>query len=123
MNWNRPVALDVRIVRLGLRSDSTLAVASRYWKLVPVAWAALRMAPVTGLEPTGVLASTAMDGLRFRGARILPRVNDYGKRDVNGGTKGGRQWLSKPWCATSAAASISTISSSATFTSIRSRAP
>ena len=54
MNWNRPRADEVEAPACGLSPDSTWAVASRYWKLVPVACAAWRMAPVT-VEPAAEL--------------------------------------------------------------------
>src|SRR6266852_3621879 len=90
MNWNSPAADDERMVRLGSRSDSTLAVASRYSKLAPVAWAALRMAPVTGLEPTGVLASTAMVCSKGLGAAACGRCRTLTIM-VNGALTHGRR--------------------------------
>ena len=55
MNWNSPVADELLALRLGLKFDSTLAVASRYSKLAPVACAARWIAPATpdagGLTP------------------------------------------------------------------------
>ena len=47
MNWNSPVADELFALRLGLKFDSTLAVASRYSKLAPVACAARWIAPAT----------------------------------------------------------------------------
>ena len=48
MNWNSPVADELRAVTFGSKFDSTLAVASRYSKLAPLACAARWIAPATG---------------------------------------------------------------------------
>ena len=45
MNWKSPPADEVEALAFGLKSDSILAVVSRYWKLVPVVVAACLMAP------------------------------------------------------------------------------
>src|ERR1700722_1232225 len=47
MNWKSPCADDVEAPALGLKSDSILAVASRYSKLAPVVFAACLIAPAT----------------------------------------------------------------------------
>jgi hypothetical protein len=58
MNWNKPRADDVGAAAPGLNRDSTWAVATRYWKLVPVTRDAWRIAPVTAAFVPA--ASTAM---------------------------------------------------------------
>src|ERR1700676_5506025 len=45
MNWNSPCADEVEAPAVGLKSDSILAVVSRYSKLVPVVLAACLIAP------------------------------------------------------------------------------
>src|SRR5580704_3175395 len=45
MNWNRPCADELEAPAVGLKSDSILAVVSRYSKLVPVVEAACLIAP------------------------------------------------------------------------------
>src|SRR6516164_5869762 len=45
MNWNNPCADEVAAPAAGLKSDSILAVASRYSKLVPLVPAACLIAP------------------------------------------------------------------------------
>src|ERR1700684_4424264 len=67
MNWNSPCADEVEAPAVGLKSDSILAVASRYSKLVPVVVAACLIAPATrtreGSTPAVAVAfkvSTAM---------------------------------------------------------------
>ena len=62
MNWNSPRADDVAAPACGLRPDSTCAVANRYWKLVPVACAAWRIAPVT-VDAGGRIAGIDQHGL------------------------------------------------------------
>src|SRR3954466_4788086 len=66
MNWNRPLADDVDTCALGLRLDSTCAVASRYLKSAPVMRAACRMAPVTVLLPVGSTIIAAFGRWRSR---------------------------------------------------------
>src|SRR6187431_3030844 len=98
MNWNSPLADEVGACALGLKLDSTCAVASRYLKSAPVTRAAWRIAPATaGVVPVG---STFMDGFASAGrcaglARRIRRrpgwkrtVNDCGKRKVNFGRAG-----------------------------------
>ena len=93
MNWNRPRADDVEARALGLRLDSTWAVASRYWKSAPVIRAAWRMAPVTWLIGAGGLD---VHGWAFAGREADPAqrtVNDYGKWNLKIAQRGGRRWL------------------------------
>src|ERR1700736_3206275 len=45
MNWNSPCADEVEAPAVGLKSDSILAGASRYSKLVPLVPAACLIAP------------------------------------------------------------------------------
>src|ERR1700733_11193388 len=67
MNWYSPCADEVEAPAVGLKSDSILAVASRYSKLVPVVFAACLIAPAIrardGSTPAVAVAfevSTAM---------------------------------------------------------------
>src|SRR5690242_17376080 len=50
MNWYSPRAEEVEAPALGLKSDSILAAASRYWKLAPVLVEACLIAPVTRMR-------------------------------------------------------------------------
>src|SRR6202035_2892993 len=45
MNWNSPCAEEVEAPAVGLKSDSILAVVSRYSKLAPLVLAACLIAP------------------------------------------------------------------------------
>jgi hypothetical protein len=51
MNWNSPLADDVRALAAGLSELSRCAVRSRKSKSTPVALAALRMAATTPSRP------------------------------------------------------------------------
>src|SRR5690348_3023976 len=69
MNWNSPLAEELDTEAVGLRPDSTCAVASRYWKLAPVARAALRIAPMTAAPCVPVVSTNIRLGLP---GRFLP---------------------------------------------------
>ena len=95
MNWNSPPADEVFACAFGLRLNSTLAAASRYWKFVPVSREAFLMAPVTlAAAGAGVVsvASTAMalPGLeRSQNAPLCPaaqNMNNYGKWNLKAAT-------------------------------------
>src|ERR1043165_1251452 len=66
MNWKRPLADELDTEAVGLRPDSTWAVASRYWKLAPVCRAALRIAPMTAAFCVPVLSTNIRLGLPGR---------------------------------------------------------
>src|SRR5690349_10688130 len=84
MNWKSPLADELATEAVGLRPDSTWAVASRYWKSAPVCRAALRIAPMTAAPCVPVLSTNIRLGLPgrlvFKWVRI---VGSYGKRNVN----------------------------------------
>src|SRR5579863_6118704 len=61
MNWNSPCAEEVEAPAPGLKSDSIFAVASRYWKLVPLDIAACLIAPATRRRAGSTPALDAFD--------------------------------------------------------------
>src|SRR5580765_119609 len=84
MNWNSPLAEELETEAVGLRPDSTWAVASRYWKSAPVWRAALRIAPMTAAPCVPVLSTNIRLGLPGRlPLRWVRIVGSYGKRTVN----------------------------------------
>src|SRR5947208_15953629 len=70
MNWKRPLAVEFFAEVAGSRLDSTLAVASRYSKLAPVARAALRMAPAMAAVGGRAPAALGNEGGLLRSAVI-----------------------------------------------------
>ena len=89
MNWNRPPAVDESALALGLRLDSTWAVARRYLNAAPVMRAACRIAPVTfGKVGPGADDWALVEFLARRvGVTAVPGSSFYATRGGGGKTQ------------------------------------
>src|SRR5262245_55643434 len=89
MNWYRPFAEEVDACADGLKLDSIFAVVSRYSKLVPVDWAAWRIAPVIC---GAALATAGLTAIVLRLCETLGSCQRCGRNGSRGPAEHGELW-------------------------------